>query len=79
MKFRERLTERRQAANLSQAELARRSGFTRQSIADWESGRRQNISLKNMIKLAQALDMTFEQFARGIDEAESSPPAHAMA
>ncbi len=49
--------ECRKNLNLSQSELSRRSGLHRSYIGDLERGAR-NLSVKNMCKLAQALNMT---------------------
>jgi len=50
------LQERRNKLSLSQNELARTSDFHRSYISDVERGYR-NISLKNLSKLASALQM----------------------
>jgi len=50
------LRERREALNISQSDLARRSGIHRSYIGDFERGSR-NISVKNLSRLAFALDV----------------------
>ena len=47
----------RKKRNLSQSELSRRSGLHRSYIGDLERGAR-NLSVKNMFRLACALDMS---------------------
>lgn len=49
--------ERRDALNLSQNELAEKSGLNRSYIGDFERGGR-SISMKNLSRLAQALDLS---------------------
>lgn len=51
------LRDRREALNVSQSDLARRSGLHRSYIGDLERGSR-NISVKNLSRLAVALDLS---------------------
>ena len=44
----------REEKNITQSELARRTGFTNRSIIFWEQGKK-NISLENADKLLKAL------------------------
>ena len=50
------LRDRREALDISQSDLARKSGLHRSYIGDLERGSR-NLSLKNLSRLATALDM----------------------
>ncbi len=51
------LRERREALNITQSELGRQTGLHRSYIGDFERGAR-NISVKNLSRLAFALDVT---------------------
>lgn len=59
--------ERRKKLNLSQSELSRRSGLHRSYIGDLERGAR-NLSVKNMCRLAQALEMSATELVRLAEE-----------
>jgi transcriptional regulator with XRE-family HTH domain len=50
------LRERREALDVSQSDLARRSGLHRSYIGDLERGSR-NISVKNLSRLSEALEV----------------------
>ncbi|HEY9682545.1 MAG TPA: helix-turn-helix transcriptional regulator [Oculatellaceae cyanobacterium] len=50
------LRDRREALDISQSDLARKSGLHRSYIGDLERGSR-NLSLKNLSRLAEALDL----------------------
>lgn len=52
-----RLAELREAAGISQAELARRSGLHQSFISRLEAGRVENITRNTYLKLAGALGM----------------------
>lgn len=56
-KFGERLRELRKQKNLSQEEIALKSGLHRTYVSDVERGSR-NVSLRNIEKLAKALGAT---------------------
>lgn len=51
------LRDRRESLDISQSDLARKSGLHRSYIGDLERGSR-NLSLKNLSRLAEALDLT---------------------
>jgi transcriptional regulator with XRE-family HTH domain len=59
--FGERLKRFREAAGLSQNELARRSGLSTPTISMLESGRRRGVSAANARKLARALVKTVDE------------------
>lgn len=60
MVFRERLKEKRLAANLTQAELARQAGVTVRTIQNYELGQRKPSSMVTIQKIADALHTTTE-------------------
>lgn len=62
-----RLMARRREAGLSVAELARRSGLTRQYVGGLEAGRKRNPTLATLTALAAALGCRLEDLA-------STPP-----
>ena len=53
------ITVARESAGISQSELARRIGKSRQQVHDWESGAR-NPKLDALMKIAQALGVPLE-------------------
>jgi transcriptional regulator with XRE-family HTH domain len=59
--FAQRLRELREAAGLSQYELARRSGVSKQALSKLEKGERQP-SWETVRKLARALDVSVAAF-----------------
>jgi putative transcriptional regulator len=58
----ERLRKLRQAAGLSQAELAARAGLTVDSVQNWEQGRSEP-SLSRAARLARALGTSLDELA----------------
>ena len=71
MAFHARLKELREAAGLTQVDLAERSGVPKPSIANLEQGRRKP-ALETAQKLATALGVSCEAFN---EPAESDEPA----
>ena len=59
-KFGERLRELRKQKDLSQEEIALKSGLHRTYVSDVERGSR-NVSLKNIEKIAMALGVSVDQ------------------
>jgi len=59
--FAGRLKELREAAGMSQKELAERVGVLREAVARWEAGNREP-SWGNVLALAAALGVTCEAF-----------------
>jgi transcriptional regulator with XRE-family HTH domain len=55
----------RERAQLTQHELARRSGVSRSTIAGLETGDRPSLTLENAMKLADALGVSLDLLARG--------------
>lgn len=53
----QRVKEYRLAARLSQKELAERSGVSKATIANFEQGGNQNMTLNNLISLLRVLGM----------------------
>jgi transcriptional regulator with XRE-family HTH domain len=60
----ERIKQARKALGWSQADLARRMFVTQPSVADWESGRKAP-HMKNMVRLAMLLGVSFEWLSTG--------------
>ncbi|MBQ2665075.1 MAG: helix-turn-helix transcriptional regulator [Clostridia bacterium] len=58
MKFAEKLRNRRKELNLSQADLAKKSGVSRRTIANYESGDSYPKSADTYARLAEALDVS---------------------
>lgn len=57
------LRDRRETLNMSQYDLAKRSGLHRSYIGDFERGAR-NISVKSLSRLAVALDLPISKVLR---------------
>ncbi|MEO7623378.1 MAG: helix-turn-helix transcriptional regulator [Gallionella sp.] len=68
----ERIKQARGEQGWSQAELARRIPVTQPSVAEWESGRKAP-SMKNLMRLAQLLDVGFEWLSTGRGEMRLLP------
>ena len=62
-----RIKEARERKSISKAELARRVQVSRASVSMWEDGK--NISLANIIKIAQVLGVAPEWLQYGVGEA----------
>lgn len=58
--FTTRIREAREILGLSQAELARRCGMSRQVIWGWESGNRQP-SVESLLSVASVLGVTVDE------------------
>lgn len=58
--FGRNLRATRIAANLSQDELAAKSGVAKMSISHYETGFKQNANAPNLVKLADALGVTVD-------------------
>lgn len=67
-----RIRKLRLDRQLSQAQLADRSGLTARTVHDIESGRRGRVQEQTLILLARGLDLTYEQLLNGL-------PADALA
>ena len=63
IKFKENLRAYRQARSMTQKELAKKTGLTHEWISHYENGRRLP-SLQNLIKLADALNISIDELAR---------------
>jgi len=69
-----RLKQYRELANLSQNQLAQRSGVPRPTISNVESGDQEGLTLENARKLARALGITIDALAgKGAEESEMQP------
>lgn len=60
-----RIKEKRNAQDISQEKLALKAEIDRTYLAGVESGKR-NVSLKSLEKIVTALDVSFEEFFRGM-------------
>jgi transcriptional regulator with XRE-family HTH domain len=68
----QRLRQYRELADLSQNELAKRSGVPRPTITNVESGEQVGLTLENARKLARALGITIDMLAgKGEEESEA--------
>lgn len=67
----ERIREAREAAGLSQSELARRVGLKPPSVHDWESGKTKRIGGDNLMNVARALGTTPDWILTGRDSAQT--------
>ena len=65
-KMAERLKRMREAAGLSQAQLAKRAGVPLRTYQEWEYARRTPL-LSAAVKLAAALDVSIDQLAGVIE------------
>jgi transcriptional regulator with XRE-family HTH domain len=63
--FGRRVRERREDIELSQEQLAERADLHRTYISSVEQGRR-NLALRNIVKLAQALELDPAELVRGL-------------
>ena len=61
------IARRRRQLAMSQSSLGTRAGFQRSYISDLESGRR-NLSLRNLVALASALDLSPSALLQNIEE-----------
>jgi DNA-binding XRE family transcriptional regulator len=68
------LKARRQAANLSLADISQRSGITRAAISRLENGHTLNPTLETIFRLARAVDTDISLIANAIDPATNAPP-----
>lgn len=55
MNLGEMIRSRRESLMMTQAELARRTGFTRPQITRWEQGRTKGIKVRSLVLLERAL------------------------
>jgi transcriptional regulator with XRE-family HTH domain len=69
-KFGERVREFRISEGYSQEELANRAGMHRTYVSGIERGER-NVALKNLTRLAQALDVTPSELVEGLNDVRS--------
>lgn len=65
--FSEHLRELREKRSLSQQRLSELAGLNRNYVSDVERGRR-NPCLNNIVKLAEALDVSPSELFRGFDK-----------
>jgi DNA-binding XRE family transcriptional regulator len=78
MTFSEKLRELREQANLTQEQLAQRSGVNLWTIRGYEQGRREP-NWKGAIDLARALGVTVEAFAGCASKDETVEPRAVLA
>ena len=58
----EKIRSRRETLNMTQEELAAKSGVSRQTISAIENGTRDNIMTVTLAAIARALDTTVDSF-----------------
>lgn len=56
-----KIKEMREAKDMTQEELAEKSGVSRVTISGLENGTERNTTSKTLVKIARALDCTVEQ------------------
>lgn len=63
-----KLRECRKRKNMTQEELAAKSGVCRKTISDLESEKKKNTTSKTLLRIAQALDVTVDEifFAQNV-------------
>lgn len=66
----ERLQESIKEAEISQAEIARACGIKPPSVADWFSGKTKNLKGKNLVIVAQLLNVSESWLADGVGPKE---------
>jgi transcriptional regulator with XRE-family HTH domain len=69
----ERVRLAREAAGLTQAQLAKACGIAQPSVHDLESGRTKNPRSSSLLKIANALGQTPEWLVNGTGELSSAP------
>ena len=74
-----RLLELREAAKLSQVELARMAGVSQSDISRWERGLRPASWSASAHRVAESFGMTFEEFSVRKVSGMASPDAYAAA
>ncbi len=70
----ERIKALREASNMSQDELGKRCGTTKQTIYKYETGTITNIPLNRLEKIAQALGVTAAYIMGWSEDAPTPPP-----
>ena len=73
----ERIKIAREKKSMTKAELARRVEVSRASVSMWEDGK--NISVSNIHKIAEALEVTPQWLQYGVTESVSSIKAEDLA
>jgi len=63
-----RIKEARLKANMSQEELAKKSGITRQTISALENGTHRNVMTKTLIAIANALGVSLDTIFFEVDD-----------
>jgi transcriptional regulator with XRE-family HTH domain len=69
MTFADRLRQLRTARGVTQAGLAAASGVSLGAVRDYEQGKKEP-SAGNLVRLAQALGVTLDELAQGVEWAE---------
>lgn len=67
--FADRLIEMRRSRGLSQEELAKDLGLSRQAVSKWERAESAP-DIGNLVALANIYDVTLDELVRGVDEVE---------
>jgi transcriptional regulator with XRE-family HTH domain len=69
-----RLKRLREAAGLTQQELAARAGLSISAVTQTEGGQKKDPRLSTVIALAKVLGVTLDELAGGLAESPPKPP-----
>jgi transcriptional regulator with XRE-family HTH domain len=69
----------RNAKGLSQTELAKICGVTKAAVSAWETGYSENIRLRALLALKNALGTTIEYIVEGVPDRNRLPPVEVVA
>lgn len=75
MKWNQRLTQAREAKNLSKSALARLLKISAPTMTHWESGEIESIKGENLMRLCRALDITEEWLMNGKEPMRQAAPS----
>lgn len=75
MKWNQRLTQAREAKNLSKSALARLLKISAPTMTHWESGEIESIRGENLMRLCRTLDITEEWLMNGKEPMRPTAPS----